>query len=89
MVEHESERIAEFSDRVIVLGNGTVQMAASPADVFSKVGEMRGLGLSIPQVSELAHLLNLRNNTDYVFTQLEEAYSELTASDNLVRRVAG
>ena len=89
MVEHESERIAEFSDRVIVLGNGTVQMASSPADVFSKVNEMLALGLSIPQVSELAYLLNRRNNTEYVFTQLEEAYSELTESGNLVRRVSG
>ena len=89
MVEHESERIAEFSDRVIVLGDGNVQIASTPEDVFTKVNEMRALGLSIPQVSELAHTLNCRNNTDYVFTQLEEAYSELTAGNNLARRTCG
>ena len=86
MVEHESERIAEFSDRVIVLGDGKVQIASSPADVFARVGEMRALGLSIPQVSELAHCLNRRNKTNYTFTQLEEAFLALTESAPIEKR---
>lgn len=86
MVEHESERIAEFSDRVIVLGDGKVQIASNPADVFARVGEMRALGLSIPQVSELAHCLNRRNKTNYTFTQFEEALLALTEDAPIEKR---
>lgn len=86
MVEHESERIAEFSDRVIVLGDGTAKMASTPADVFAQAREMRALGLSIPQVSELANCLNRRHKTSYMFTQLEEAYFRLTDSEPKIAR---
>ncbi len=78
MVEHESERIAEFSDRVIVLSDGSAKIVDTPANVFSRATEMQALGLSVPQVSELAHRLNRRNNTNYVFTQFEETYLALT-----------
>ena len=78
MVEHESERIAEFSDRVIVLQDGKVELADTPARVFSQVERMHALGLAVPQVSELAHCLNQRHNTDFVFTKLDEAYRILT-----------
>ena len=72
MVEHESERIAEFSDRVIVLNNGKVELADTPENVFARASEMQALGLSIPQVSELAQCLNRRHDTNYIFTQFEE-----------------
>lgn len=78
MVEHESEHIAEFSDRVVVLHEGKVEMADTPAKVFAQGEAMRALGLAVPQVSELAHCLNRRHNTDYAFTQLDEAYLALT-----------
>ena len=80
MVEHESEHIAEFSDRVIVLNNGKVEMEGEPANVFSRAAEMQALGLSIPQVSELAKCLNQRHKTNYVFTQFDEAYLALKES---------
>lgn len=88
MVEHESERIAEFSDRVIVLGDGKVVMADTPANVFARAAEMQALGLSVPQVSELAHRLNQQHNTNYVFTQLDEAYRALTENFSPVNRLS-
>lgn len=77
MVGHESERIAEFSDRVIVLNAGRVELAGPPAQVFSQLEMMRDIGLSVPQVSDLAHCLNRKHNTSYSFTQLDEAYQAL------------
>ncbi len=77
MVEHESEHIAEFSDRVIVLNEGRVEMADTPDKVFSQVDRMREIGLAVPQVSELADCLNRRLNSRLTFTQFDEALHTL------------
>lgn len=77
MVEHESEHIAEFSDRVVVLRDGQVAQADTPQRVFSQVGLMREIGLFVPQVSELADCLNRNHGTRFSFTLLDEAYQTL------------
>jgi energy-coupling factor transporter ATP-binding protein EcfA2 len=77
MVEHESEHIAEFSDRVIVLNNGRVELEGTPAQIFSQVDRMREIGLHVPQVSELAQSHNQKFQTNFVFTQLDETYQAL------------
>jgi energy-coupling factor transport system ATP-binding protein len=80
MVEQESEKIAEFSDRVVVLRDGRVALMDTPDRVFAQVELMHEIGLAVPQVSELAHLFNTRHNTGYAFTSLEGAYQALAGS---------
>jgi energy-coupling factor transporter ATP-binding protein EcfA2 len=87
MVEQESEKIAEFSDRVAVLCDGKVALMDTPDRIFTQVELMHEIGLAVPQVSELAHLFNTRRNTNYVFTSLEEAYQALVSSVELVGEV--
>jgi ABC-type multidrug transport system ATPase subunit len=77
MVEQESEKIAEFSDRVVVLCDGKVALMGTPDRVFAQVELMHEIGLAVPQVSELAHLFNTRRSTSYAFKSLEEAYQAL------------
>ena len=77
MVEHESEHIAEFSDRVIVLDHGRVELEGRPARIFSQVDRMREIGLDVPQVSELAHRHNQKYQTKFAFTRLDETYQAL------------
>ena len=48
---------AVLADRVIVLNEGKIEFDDSPKRVFSNVETLRELGLSIPQVTELAYLL--------------------------------
>jgi len=88
MVEQESEKIAEFSDRVVVLRDGKVALVDTPDRVFAQVELMREIGLAVPQVSELAHLFNTRRNTSYTFTSLEDAYRALVPSVEPVGEVA-
>lgn len=47
------------ADRVIVIDDGRVCMDASPRSVFSQTEKMQQLGLSVPQVTELAARLHL------------------------------
>ena len=77
MVEHESEHIAEFSDRVIVLNHGRVELEGTPARILSQVVRMREIGLHVPQVSELAQSHNQKYQTNFMFTQLDETYQAL------------
>ena len=48
---------AVLADRVIVLNEGKIEFDDSPKKVFSNVETLRELGLSVPQVTELAYLL--------------------------------
>jgi energy-coupling factor transporter ATP-binding protein EcfA2 len=88
MVEQESEKIAEFSDRVVVLHDGKTVLVDTPDRAFAQVELMHEIGLAVPQVSELAHLFNTRRNTHYAFTSLEDAYRALVPSVELVGEVA-
>jgi len=79
MVEQESEKIAEFSDRVVILRDGKIALLDTPDRVFAQVELMHQIGLAVPQVSELAYLFNTRHNTSYTFTCLEDAYQALVS----------
>ncbi len=45
------------ADRIYVMEEGHVVMEGTPKEVFSKVEEIKALGLDVPQVTELGHLL--------------------------------
>jgi energy-coupling factor transporter ATP-binding protein EcfA2 len=77
MVSHESEHIAEFSDRVVVLKEGRIELTDTPDRVFSQIERMREIGLAVPQVSELADCLKRNHNMDFAFTRLDEAHRAL------------
>lgn len=77
MVEQDSEHIAEFSDRVVVLHEGRVALADTPACVLSQVEKMHELGLFVPQVSEVAACLGERLGSRERFIGVDEAYDSL------------
>lgn len=46
------------ADRVVVLDHGQVLMDGAPEEIFSRVEELKKASLSVPQVTELLHLLS-------------------------------
>ena len=72
MVSHESEQIANFADRVVVLDKGRVAMNDSPTAVFPQVSRLQQIGLVVPQISEAAQRLNQQHGTNYGFVRLED-----------------
>src|SRR5699024_3396988 len=46
------------ADRIIVMNSGEVVMEGTPREIFVQVDKMKELGLDVPQVTELAYLLN-------------------------------
>ncbi len=45
------------ADRVYVMEDGEIALEGSPKQVFSKVKEMKKLGLDVPQITDLAQML--------------------------------
>jgi len=81
MVEQESAKIAEFSDRVAILHEGQIALLGPPGEIFSKVDLLHGLGVAVPQVSELAARLNASWGTRHVFTTLDDASRSLAPKE--------
>lgn len=57
LITHYMEE-AVNADRVIVLSEGEIALQGTPKQVFSQVERMRELSLDVPQVTEIAYLLN-------------------------------
>ncbi len=60
LITHYMEEAAQ-ADRVVVMDKGCVIMDDVPKKVFSQVDKLRSVGLDVPQVTELAHMLRDRN----------------------------
>ena len=59
-VSHNMEDVAELVQRVWVLAGGKTVLQGDTRQVFTEVERLRGLGLGIPQVTEVAHELRAR-----------------------------
>lgn len=77
MAEHDSELIAEFSDRIAVLDHGRLARLEPPESLFANVDRMHALGLGVPQVSEVAACLNKEHSTNLSAVRYEEAYESM------------
>lgn len=56
LITHYMEEAVE-ADRVIVVDSGLIEFDGTPAEIFPQVERMRGLGLDIPQSTELVYTL--------------------------------
>ena len=53
MVSHSMDDVAVMADRLLVLNEGEIAYLASPAEVFSHAEELKAIGLTVPQVTQL------------------------------------
>lgn len=59
VITHDMNLAAEYSDRVVVMAEGTVLLDGPPRDVFSRVDILRSTRLEPPQVTRLMQALGL------------------------------
>lgn len=69
------------ADRIFVMDKGRVVMEGAPKEIFSKVEELKRLGLEVPQVTELAYKLKQSglNIEDGILT-VEELMMQINAN---------
>ena len=77
MVTHHMEEVI-LADRIIVMDRGKIVMDGKPKEIFSRVDEMKTLGLEVPYATELAWELKKEGvNLSDTITTKEELVEEL------------
>jgi energy-coupling factor transport system ATP-binding protein len=80
LITHFMEE-AVLADRVLVMSEGEVVLGGTPKEVFSKVEYMKSIGLSVPQVTEVASKLQKDgatfNQTILTIDEMVEAICQL------------
>ena len=56
LITHYMDEAAQ-AERVVVMDSGEIVMNDTPKKVFSRVDELKNIGLDVPQVTELTHML--------------------------------
>ena len=59
LITHHMNEVID-ADKVFVMDSGKVVLEGTPREIFSKVSELKKLGLDVPQVTEIAY--NLKDN---------------------------
>ncbi len=57
MVSHSMEDVAEISDRIAVMDKGRIIMEGAPSEIFGRIEELEGIGLSAPEVIYISRRL--------------------------------
>lgn len=57
MVEHETEEVARYADRVILIEDGRITASGKTQELLSDVDRFEGSGVELPQVTQFASLL--------------------------------
>ena len=77
MVTHHMEEVI-LADRIIVMDQGKIVMEGKPKEIFSRVDEMKTLGLEVPYATELAWELKKEGvNLSDTITTKEELVEKL------------
>lgn len=56
-VSHSMEDVAGVAERIVVMNKGSVAMTGSVAEIFSRGEELKSMGLSVPQITEITDKL--------------------------------
>ena len=52
LVSHSMEDMAEYAERIVVMNEGRIVFADTPAKVFSHYNELKEMGLGVPAITE-------------------------------------
>ncbi|MPW24995.1 energy-coupling factor transporter ATPase [Alkalibaculum sp. M08DMB] len=84
LVSHSMEDIAKYTDEIIVMYKGKVELFDTPQNIFKAAERLEEIGLAVPQVTQLMIKLKEKDSliSDNVFT-VEGAKTEIM---NMIRR---
>jgi len=65
LIEHKIDEVVHLADRVVVMDRGRIIMDDTPDKVFSSGHEqLKRIGIALPQLSEIAHILKSKRGSD-------------------------
>jgi len=82
LITQDSEALAGFADRVLVLDHGQIVMEGNPVQVFEQVERLGELGLRPPEIWEFARCLNEALGASvFGFADVEQAVAALRQAE--------
>lgn len=85
LVSHSMDDVARYADRIMVLNKGRLAFFDEPHRVFSHIDELEKMGLSAPQMTYLAGMLNQAGITvDPSISTVSEAKKEILKAFGIV-----
>ena len=82
LVSHSMEDIVKYAEKILVMNRGRLFCYEDTDTVFSRTKELEQIGLGIPQVSRLSHLLAAGGmdigNDIYTVNRAKERILEIT-----------
>ncbi|AEH23813.1 energy-coupling factor ABC transporter ATP-binding protein [Pyrococcus yayanosii] len=71
LVEHNTEYLLEYADRIIVFDNGRILMEGKPEEVFENVEVLENIGVRIPARIKISYELKRMGLTDKIIFDRE------------------
>lgn len=83
-VSHSMDTVASVCDRILVMNRSRLVMDAAPSEVFSRTGELRQMGLALPDLTDIFVYMREKGlpitdsvyTMDYAVRKLVELYSQ-------------
>ncbi|MBR6452617.1 MAG: energy-coupling factor transporter ATPase [Lachnospiraceae bacterium] len=60
LVSHSMDDVAQYADRILVMNEGRLMMDDTPHAVFEREEELKEMGLDIPEVTKIMHMLRAK-----------------------------
>ena len=74
LVSHSMEDVAEYSQRILVMNQGTIRYNDTPKNIFKKISGLESIGLSVPKANHIVRQLKQRGlKVDVTAITIEEA----------------
>ena len=80
LVSHESERIAKFSDKIVILDKGKIVLQGNTKEIFEKIRVLKQHGVRPPQISEIFYELGYKRiplTLEDGLVQIKKYYGEM------------
>ena len=78
LAERDAEEAAAFSDRLVLMKAGKITESGSPRTILRNPENLRSIGVTPPQVAEVARLLNERMaSSGFSFLDVDEAETSI------------
>lgn len=82
LISHNMNDIAAMAEKILVMEKGSLIMEGTPREIFSHRDELNGMGLAVPDITEIMNRLNekgvhVRKNIFDVETAADEIYISL------------
>lgn len=83
VVEHDTEDLVRFADRLVVMNKGRIALEGRPNEIFRRGSQAQTLGVKPPQVTELGYLIHDQHMSEWAEYGIPLTIEE--ARDRLLR----